>query len=419
MMAGTSPAVAIVGGGPSGCYTAQGVCREMPDASIVVFERLPVPYGLIRYGVAPDHQGTKAVTRQFERMFVSGDIRFAGGIEVGRDVSVNQLRMAFDVVILATGRTVDRSLGVPGEQLRGVYGSGLFTRALNGHPCEDIDNICVGGRVAVIGAGNVAIDVVRVLAKPPACFDGSDLDDELVRRIVALPVRSIDVVSRSPACKAKWDREILRELSELPSVALRVDNESIDEGNSPPGRAASTMLMLMRSSPSSPGGLPIVPVTFHFNWGPTRFCAVEDGVARVEFSDSHGGLQSLPADAVITAIGFESGAVEVDLSSSPCERLADIYTTGWLRTGPRGTIPTHRAEARRLAQRVRADLQSPAGPLGAGGYHVLPAHVREAAVDFAAWQRIDRLERARAAPNRCRRKVRDLSEMMRICQPRV
>ena len=160
-----SPTVVVVGSGPSGCYTAQFLRKQWPAADITVLDRLPVPFGLVRYGVAPDHQGTKAVDRQFDRLFTRDGVRFVGNVEVGGPVTVDQLRAAFDVVVLATGVSGDRPLGVPGAELAGVHGAGRLTRLLNDHPDEQHPVAPLGPRVVVVGNGNVALDVVRLLAK--------------------------------------------------------------------------------------------------------------------------------------------------------------------------------------------------------------------------------------------------------------
>ncbi|MEK7687272.1 MAG: FAD-dependent oxidoreductase, partial [Pseudomonadota bacterium] len=158
--------VAIVGAGPSGFYAADGLLRANPELHIDLIDRLPTPHGLVRAGVAPDHQGTKAVARQFDRLLAQPDVRFAGNLEIGRDLSWDALRAAYDAVIVATGMVIDRKLGVPGEELPQVWGSWRFVAWLNGHPDfrqgPDLSQV---RRVAVIGNGNVALDVARLLAK--------------------------------------------------------------------------------------------------------------------------------------------------------------------------------------------------------------------------------------------------------------
>ncbi len=169
--------IAIVGSGPAGCYAAEQLARLAPEADIDVIDRLPTPYGLVRAGVAPDHQGTKSVERVLERALTRPNVTFHGAVEIGRELGLDELRALYDAVILATGAPSDRRLDIPGEELPGVHGSGAFTRWINGHPDDadravDLDRI---RSVVVIGHGNVAIDVARVLAKSRDEMARSDL----------------------------------------------------------------------------------------------------------------------------------------------------------------------------------------------------------------------------------------------------
>ncbi|CAG0991310.1 partial NADPH-ferredoxin reductase FprA, partial [Rhodocyclaceae bacterium] len=161
--------IAIIGAGPAGCYTADQLTRKLPDACIDVYDRLPTPYGLVRGGVAPDHQGTKAIVRQFERTFAKERVHFRGNVEVGRDIAYEDLKAAYHAVVVASGALEDRLLGIPGEDLDGVYGSGRFVGWYNGIPdCSGLVPRICGPAVAVVGNGNVALDIARILGKTPA-----------------------------------------------------------------------------------------------------------------------------------------------------------------------------------------------------------------------------------------------------------
>src|SRR5690348_6719873 len=189
--------VAIVGAGPSGFYAADGLLRLQPDLHIDLIDRLPTPFGLVRAGVAPDHQGTKAVARQFDRLLDHHNVRFAGNVEIGRDLGWEDLRQAYDAVIVATGRVIDRKLGIPGEDLPFVWGSWKFVAWLNGHPdFRQGPDLGAAHRVAVIGNGNVALDVARVLAKGPEEMAKTDIVLEAGRAIAAAPLVEIHVIGR-------------------------------------------------------------------------------------------------------------------------------------------------------------------------------------------------------------------------------
>src|ERR1035437_3311013 len=167
--------IAIIGSGPAGCYLAANPLRLIADASIDIFDRLPVPFGLVRYGVAPDHQGTKPVARVLDRVLARDRVSFFGNVDVGRDIRLEELMSLYDVVVLATGASRDRRLSIAGEELPGALGSGAFSGWYNGHPDGHPPAIDGVRSAVVIGNGNVAIDVARVLAKSATELAGSDL----------------------------------------------------------------------------------------------------------------------------------------------------------------------------------------------------------------------------------------------------
>src|ERR1017187_9244637 len=188
--------IAIIGSGPAGCYLADSLLRLLPDASIDIFERLPAPFGLVRYGVAPDHQGTKAIARVLDRALARDRVSFFGNVEVGRDIRLEELMSLYDVVVMATGASHDRRLDIPGEELPGVLGSGAFTGWYNGHPDSQPPTIDGVRSAVIIGNGNVAIDVARVLVKGANELAGSDLWPEVTSWLAMQPMESIHVVGR-------------------------------------------------------------------------------------------------------------------------------------------------------------------------------------------------------------------------------
>src|SRR5271166_891215 len=207
--------IAIIGSGPAGCYLADHLLRLLPDASIDVLERRPTPFGLIRYGVAPDHQGTKAVTRVLDRVLSRDRVSFFGNVEVGGDVRLAELAAMYDAVVLATGASRDRRLGVPGEDLPGVMGSGSFVGWYNGHPESPAPSIANVRSAVIIGNGNVAIDVARILGKSQAELIGSDLSTEAMSWLRAQPIETIHIVGRRSAADARFSEHELAELGTL------------------------------------------------------------------------------------------------------------------------------------------------------------------------------------------------------------
>lgn len=406
-----TPHVAIVGSGPAGCFTAKEVQRRMPGAHIDLFDRLPVPYGLLRYGVAGDHQGTKAVSRQFDRLFDAPNVRFIGNTTIGQQVSFDALRKNYDAVVLASGVRADRPLEIPGNLLTGVVGAGRITRRLNGHP-DETETPTLGRRVAIVGQGNVAIDVLRLLSIRAAELEGSDIDDavhgELTREIDTL-----HIIGRSSAEKARFDPVMIRELGGFSAIRHRlhgVDLDSVPEGK-------DARLDALRTLPGADSvdleGEPRMMVEWWFETVPERI----DGQAQVEgIILRHGGeTVALALDSVITAIGFvpdpedaiAHALAEYPAASETGRVEAGLYLAGWLRRGARGTIPDQRTDARALAGVIGADI-------AAGEVHCtrqgLSPH--EEATDIDGWRRIDHLERTQTSPGRVRTKLATLEALL-------
>ena len=207
--------IAVVGSGPAGCYLADAVLRSAKDCRIDIIDRLPTPFGLVRCGVAPDHQSTKAVTRLLERILARPEVGFFGGIELGRDVTLEELRELYDGVVLATGAPRDRCLGIAGEDVRGVFSSSSFVGWYNPHPDHAEIDLSTVRSVVVIGNGNVALDVARILAKTGDEFRDSDLDPSIAAAIESAPLRRIHIVGRRAAGNMKFMPHELSEFGEL------------------------------------------------------------------------------------------------------------------------------------------------------------------------------------------------------------
>ncbi|WP_394194481.1 FAD-dependent oxidoreductase [Microbacterium foliorum] len=391
--------IAIVGSGPSGCYSAQALRRVYPTAEICVFDALKTPYGLIRYGVAADHQGTKAIVRQFARQFEREDVRFFGGIEVGTHVSLDQLRAAFDIVVLAHGLHSDTPLETPGARDGSVYGAGRITRLLNGHPEESGPSPTLGASLAIIGHGNVAMDLGRLLLKRGEDFTGTDIDDE-AHHALSCRLDTIHLIGRSAPDEAKFDIKMASEILDLPGVTHSYHGIGEDDGgpNSPRRELFS----------AAPRDVDRPRAHVHW-WFRTSPVSVEREGTRIALALRTGEVQksTIDVDSIISAIGFSADARQqlypIDPAARESGRLErGLYVAGWARRGPRGTIPDQRADARSLAALISSDLPR-AG--GRPGIEALADEVVNAS-DYAAWLEIDRQERENAMPGRIRSKSR-------------
>jgi ferredoxin--NADP+ reductase len=389
--------VAIVGAGPSGFYAADGLLRADPDLRIDLIDRLPTPFGLVRAGVAPDHQGTKAVAGQFERLLEQPGLRFAGNVEIGRDLSWDELGQAYDAVIVATGMVIDRRLGIPGEDLPHVWGSWRFVAWLNGHPDfragPDLSKVA---RVAVIGNGNVALDVARLLAKGADEMARSDIVPEAGAAIAAAPIREVWVIGRRGPQDARFTNNELAEMGRLARAVAVTEDSGLDVA--PPAtdrtperlRKSANLQILKGFAGNRPGAK---PVTLHF-----LFNAVPVALTPGEVRLASG---TVPADFVVTCIGYRGEAYPEG---------EGFFAVGWARRGPTGTIPSNRAESHAVARQV-VDWLSTRAPRRAPD--ILPR-----AVDASGWHRIDRHEIAAGAhTGRPRVKLADWQALLAVAQP--
>jgi NADPH-dependent glutamate synthase beta subunit-like oxidoreductase len=405
--------IAIIGSGPAGCYLADSLLRLIPDAFIDIFERLPVPFGLVRYGVAPDHQGTKAVARVLDRVLSRDRVSFFGNVEVGRDLRLEELMSLYDVVALATGASRDRRLNIPGEELPGILGSGAFSGWYNGHPDGHPPAIDGVQSAVVIGNGNVAIDVARVLAKSATELAGSDLSPEVTSWLETQPIETIHIVGRRSAGDAKFTPHELAELGTLQRACPLVQDSNALAGN-------SAIIETLRSFARNESRSAPVTIHFHFNLTPVAFLG-NGRLSAVQFRSADGALSEIPAQLAITCIGYETCACctvtpDNGVFSNEEGKIKDrLYVVGWAKRGPSGTIPTNRTEAQQVAQKIAQEVPDRVRP-GRTGVLQLLTQRQLCWTDYAAWQRIDAAELARASGERCRIKFTTVTKMLEAAQ---
>jgi ferredoxin--NADP+ reductase len=415
---------AIVGSGPAGFYTAEALEKAYGEnARVDILDRYPVPYGLIRFGVAPDHQSLKAVSKRYDKVAESAGVDFIGNVTIGRDVAVAELLDLYDAVILATGAPHDRKLGIPGEDLPGVVGSAEFVGWYNGHPeFADLDPFLGGTHAVVVGAGNVALDCARILSKTRNEFEGSDIVGHALDALDKSAIRTITILGRRGPHQVAMTPKELGELGRLEAAVPVVDLSDFPpvEADEPLEPGLRKSVTLLRGFADLPQDKP-KRMVFDFFAKPLRIEG--DGkvekivVERTELDEKGsargtGETYELPASLVITAIGYSTSPIpdvpfEGGKFVNDAGRISDrLYAVGWARRGPTGTIGTNRPDGYEVADQIAAAMPAPSGGEreGAVGLKRLLESRGVMPTDYDDWRRIEETEVANARPGSPREK---------------
>ena len=427
--------IAIIGSGPAGYYTAEAAQKQWgDDVRVDIFDMLPVPYGLIRTGVAPDHQSIKGVSRRYETTALSDNVRFVGNVKIGRDVSIAELQNLYDAVVLATGAPHDRKLDLPGEDLAGVYGSAAFVGWYNGHPqFATLDPDLSGDTAVVIGMGNVALDVTRILSKTRAEFDGSDivahaldvLDTSRLRRIVVLGRRGPHQIMMTP--------KELGELSHLSRAAPRVDPQDLpdvaEDALLEPGmRKSVNHLRSFAAIPASHYADTDIEIEFDFFASPKAILGTDkvEGIeverTTVEAGRAVGTGETyvIPASMVVCCIGYQTSRIPDVPFDERAGRFANddgrilpgLYCVGWARRGPSGTIGTNRPDGFGIIEKIAEDIGVGTSKQGRAGFDALAQARGLEVVTFRDWKKIEAAEEQRAREGAPREKFVHVGDMI-------
>lgn len=428
--------IAIVGSGPAGYYTAEAAVKQWgEDARVDIFDKLPVPFGLIRTGVAPDHQSIKAVARRYEKTAIGDTVRFAGNVEIGRDIAIEELTELYDAVILATGAPRDRDLPIPGADSANVFGSAAFVGWYNGHPEYAALAPDLSGRHAVIiGMGNVALDVARILSKTEAEFEGADIVAHALDLLRDSNFETITILGRRGPHQIMMTPKELGELLRLERAVPRVENPDLpppesDDMLDPGQRKSVTLLREFAALSPSDRADKALSINFDFFASPTLI-EQEGGqlsglvVERTELKDGRaigsGETYRIPADLLISCIGYRTSPIagvpfDERAGRFPNEegRIAPaLYCVGWAKRGPSGTIGTNRPDGYAVIEKVAEDIGEGAGKRGREGFDELAQKRALDVVTFRDWQRIEEAEIAAARSGAPREKFVDIESMI-------
>ncbi|MER5183200.1 FAD-dependent oxidoreductase [Streptomyces sp. NPDC002896] len=417
--------VAVVGSGPSGVYTAQSLVQQsqVPEVRVDVLDRLPCPYGLVRYGVAPDHEKIKSLQNNLRTVLEDDRVRFLGGIEVGpAGVTPARLRELYHAVVYCVGAATDRRLGVPGEELPGSWSATEFVSWYSAHPDTTTDGFVAGAQSAVvIGVGNVAVDVTRILARGADELRPTDMPEAALRALGASRVREISMVGRRGPSQAKFTTKELRELGGLPDAEVVVDPEelALDPAyTDPSGLPAANRrnIEVLRGWAERPPQGRARRIHLRFFLRPVELLESAGRVGTVRFErtvpDGLGGVrgtgryEDIEAQLVLRSVGYRGvpldglpfdsqrgtvphtgGRVLRDGQVSPGE-----YVAGWIKRGPTGVIGTNRPCAKETVTSLLEDapalagrgaLPDPLDVLSAGGLQP---------IEWSGWRAIERAE---------------------------
>lgn len=427
--------IAIIGSGPAGYYTAEAAQKQWgDDVCVDIFDMLPVPYGLIRFGVAPDHQSIKGVARRYEQTALSQNVRFVGNVKVGHDVSVEELQGLYDAVILATGAPRDRQLGIPGDHLGNVHGSAAFVGWYNGHPeFAALDPDLSGQTAVVIGMGNVALDVARILSKTRKEFAGSDIVGHALERLMTSTIRRIVILGRRGPHQIMMTPKELGELGHLSRATPWVDPKDLpdlaEDALLEPGmRKSVTQLRSFATITRSHHAAMPLEIEFDFFASPRALLgtgkveALEVERTRIETGRAigTGEFYRIPADLVVSCIGYQTTPIAGVPFDERAGRFANdegrilrgLYCVGWARRGPSGTIGTNRPDGFGVIEMIAQDLTSGEGKPGGRGFDALAATRKLNVVTFQDWKKIEEAESSRARDGAPREKFVDIAEMI-------
>ncbi|MCD4549130.1 FAD-dependent oxidoreductase [Schaalia sp. lx-260] len=415
--------VAVVGAGPAGIYASDILSKSGLDVSIDLFERLPAPYGLVRYGVAPDHPRIKQIITALYRILQRGDIQLLGNVEVGRDITIDDLRDHYDAIIIASGADRDAPLDIPGINLPESYGAADFVSWYDGHPDYPREWPLNAREIAVIGVGNVALDVARVLAKHAEDMLVTEIPENVAKTLAENPVTDVHVFGRRGPAQVKFTPLELRELGHVPDVDIIVSEEDFefDEGSEDQLRSSNQQRQVVKTLTAYASADPEEHVAsrrihIHLFQSPIEIVPDDKGHVRALRTErmelvgdgtvrGTGVMTTWPVQAVYRAVGYYSSPIpgmpfdtvrgiipndegRVRETSDPDSATIDgLYATGWIKRGPVGLIGSTKSDAQQTIAHLVEDAQ--AGRLRARGtsvgHEAIVKLLEERNIEYTTW----------------------------------
>jgi ferredoxin--NADP+ reductase len=441
--------LAVVGAGPAGIYASDLIIKAQRDfdVSIDLFDLLPAPYGLVRYGVAPDHPRIKGIIKALYEVLDRGDIRFFGNVKYGTDLRLADLKKHYNAVIFATGAIKDADLNIPGIELDGSYGAADFVNWYDAHPDFPLSWPLNAKEIAVIGNGNVALDVARILVKLPDDLLSTDIPDHVYRGLKSSPVTDVHVFGRRGPAQVKFSPLELREALHVNGVQAIVDPDDFqfDEGSQAAldgNNQIRVMVKTLQDLKDNPQSAQARRLHLHFFHSPLEVVGKDGKVAAIKFERTkldgtgnvtgNGEIVEYPVQAVYRAVGYfgseldeipfdaKSGVIanhEGRVLDGSGKHIPGVYCTGWIKRGPVGLIGHTKADAIETIGHLIEDRTSwwqPESP----AEEAIVETLRERGVDFMDWRNwlnVDARERALGeGDGRERIKLFDRGEMLRV-----
>ena len=421
--------IAIVGAGPSGYFAAQALQNSVTENltfKIDMIERLPTPWGLVRSGVAPDHPKIKTVAKVFEKIAAEPGFRLFGNVELGKDISLADLTKKYDAVVMATGSSIGKKLGIPGEDLANSISAADFVPWYNGHPDFKDFKVDLTGKVAVvIGAGNVAMDCGRMLAVNPDELDETDTADHALEALHKSNIRKVFITGRRGAEFAAFTAPELRDLPKLEHTDVYISETAVAlayknaEANGEIDKHLASNLEAMKAVTETPKKGHERSLEFLFSHTPKEILG-KDKVEAIVYSTPEGDV-TIPCDLVITGIGYVPEEISgVNFEKGKIANIdgrvtgSNIYAVGWAKRGPSGVIGTNKSDAAEVMQLLISDLKEAKND-GDITNLLKPDHK---IVDQAYWVRINDAEVAAGeARGKPRVKAVSIPDLLRLGQP--